>query len=138
MRLDPSRYRRLLHLILAALMLRALFQLPLPVPAVLISFALACSVARFMYRRETGVQQLLHDGQGRWSWRDQGYWHRGMTASGCYRSRLLVVLAISGDDGRRRHLCVWRDSVSAAEFSYLQLYLLLIRRETLASRLSTG
>lgn len=49
----------------------------------------------------------------------------GQLSSGSYRSMLLVVVAIKPEQGWTQHAIVWRDSVSAVDFSALHIRLAL-------------
>ena len=47
----------------------------------------------------------------------------GFTATGSYRSMLLIVVAIKPENDRKQHAIIWRDAVSPSHFSALHIRL---------------
>ena len=77
----------------------------------------------YLASRQSTTVALCEDNS--WLLIENSRQYTGQLGSGCYRSMLLVVLAIKPANGLRRYAVVWRDSLSASDFSALHIRLSL-------------
>ena len=77
----------------------------------------------FLPTRQCLSIALCEDGS--WLLVKKPHHYTGQLCSGCYRSMLLVVLAIKPDHGLPQYAVVWRDSLPARDFSALHIRLAL-------------
>ena len=47
----------------------------------------------------------------------------GQLANGCYRSAQLIIIAIREKSGKVQRVAIWRDAISAADFSRIHVHL---------------
>jgi len=77
------------------------------------------------YQTINRTTELFWLDDNQWKVNQQSSSHSGYTASGCFRCGFVIVIAIAPAKGLTKHVMIWRDSVSAVDFSWLQIRLAL-------------
>jgi len=90
---------------------------------VLVCITVAGGIVNFLATCQNSALALCEDDS--WLFAEKSQQFHGVLASGSYRSMLLIVLTIKPTQGRCRHAVIWRDSVSATQFSALHIRLAL-------------
>jgi len=123
--LNPSKLFAALYSSVLLLALIALWQCPVHWAArvLLILLTLVGGVAIFLSSCKNTTIALCEDDS--WLLVENSHQSSGQLGNGCYRSMLLIVLAIKSAQAQPRFVVVWRDSVSAYDFSALHIRLTL-------------
>lgn len=123
--LQPSKLFAILYAIALIIALIALWQCPVHwcIRSLLIVITALGGLKIYLTTRQTASVALFEDNS--WLLVENSSKTKGQLTSGCYRSMLLVVLAIKPDQGFPQYAVIWRDSVSAWDFSALHIRLAL-------------
>jgi len=103
----------------------ALCLCPVPVIHRLLAIVvlLAGAVFNILLVQPKNEQTLQYLDNDSWQVIFNGQATTGHTASGSYRSALLTVLAIRTSNHSLKHVVIWKDAVSASDYSWLQIRL---------------
>jgi len=123
--LQPSNLYAVLYWLSVLLALVALWLCPVHwgIRMLLILVTIAGGIKIFLPSRQYTSIAFCEDNS--WLLVENSRLFYGRLSSGCYRSMLLVVLAIKPAQGPLRYAIAWRDSLSASEFSALHIRLAL-------------
>lgn len=123
--LQPSNLFALLYCLALTLSLVALWQCPVHwgVRVLLMFVTAAGGITIYLPSRQSASIALCEDDS--WLLVENSHHTTGQLSSGCYRSMLLIVLAIKPAIGLPQYAVVWRDSVSESDFSALHIKLAL-------------
>jgi len=146
----PSKRYNLLLIALTLLALYAVWLCPLTLPIRLVFAGVVVYGSYRNWRTANTACQLAWTTDNRWHIDRSGERVSGHLASGCYRSRCLIILAVRdevavqeksavrdriqrgfGTKGRLHRVMIWRDAIDADNFSSLQMRLALTPRHAL-------
>jgi len=87
--------------------------------------AVTTTGAVFIFRIANQPAELSWLEGSMWSYIKNGTETIGTTASGSYRSAMVIVVAVRGKNGPVKHAMIWRDAVPPEVFSVLHMQLML-------------
>jgi len=88
-----------------------------------LAMLVTASGALFIYLPTRRPSTLAWCENESWRFCNDTHEFNGFTAKGSYRSMILIVVAISPEQGRTQYAVVWRDAVSPSNYSALHIRL---------------